>query len=195
MVFVTNFDRIFALSRVTGRPIWSVQINAIPSSSTAADEERVMVGLHNGRLEAFYCLESKKLVSPRESTTPNFSNADVPEHRAGQIAWNWQSNAKITARPIVAGRVVVFASQDGKVYVTMANAQVMLGRFVTGGPIIGSLGTHGARTLLVPSEDQNLYAIDLFTTEMKWTFPSGARSSRSPWSPATMSTWSTPPAT
>ena len=55
----------------------------------------------------------------------------------------------------------------------------MLYRFAAGGPISASMGTFGTRTLLVPSADKNLYAVDLFTAETKWTFPSGARSCKS----------------
>jgi outer membrane protein assembly factor BamB len=163
MVFVTVLDRLFALHRATGRVLWQKEIFAIPSSATAATENQVMVGLSNGRIEAYYARQSAE----KDPLGP-------PKYRAMVPAWNWTTNAKITARPIPAGKVIAFASEDGKVYVTLSFTQTMLARFITGGPISASMGTHGARTLLVPSEDNNLYAIDLFSCDPKWTFPSGA---------------------
>jgi outer membrane protein assembly factor BamB len=184
LVFVTNFDRLFALHRATGRPIWNKEIYAIPSSATACDEERVMVGLSTGRLEAYYALDSKATQSntaPGETAkSPPTPGSLFPQHRMGQIAWNWQANAKITARPLPAGKVVAFASQDGKVYVALSEIQTLLYRFTTGGPISASLGAHGVRTLLAPSEDHNLYAIDLFTANLKWTYATGAPVAQEP---------------
>jgi outer membrane protein assembly factor BamB len=175
LVFALNYNRLFAMSRATGRIIWSKMTNAIPSSATAADEQRVMVGLSNGRLEAYYGSQSKENYDIQRAATPNLApNAEIPLYRMGDVAWNWMTNAKITARPIPAGRVVAFASQDGEVYVALADKQKMLYRFTSGGPISGSMATHGVRTLLVPSEDNNLYALDLYTAEPKWVYPSGA---------------------
>ena len=92
----------------------------------------------------------------------------------GSTVWNWQTGGPILARPIPAIQLVAFASQDGKAYVALVDPATMLYRFAAGGPISASMGTFGTRTLLIPSEDKNLYAIDLFTAETKWTFPSGA---------------------
>ena len=39
---------------------------------------------------------------------------------------------------------------------------VMLYRIATGGEIAAPLGTYGTRTVLIPSADKNVYAVDLF---------------------------------
>src|SRR5262249_10235998 len=46
--------------------------------------------------------------------------------------------------------------------------------WTSGGPISAPLNALGVRTLLVPSQDKSLYAIDLWTGETKWNFPTGA---------------------
>ncbi len=149
MVFVTSSTFLFALDRRTGRTIWKVELPGQPSSPTGADEDRAMIGLASGKLMAF----------------------DVEN---GSPLWNWQTGGPILARPIPAIQLAAFASRDGKAYVSLVDPITMLYRFATGGPISASMGTFGTRTLLIPSEDRNLYAVDLFTAEAKWTFPSGA---------------------
>ena len=148
-VFVTNSNRIFALDRATGRQVWSHELTDIPSSATAADEERVMVGTESGKLEAF--------------------NA-----KTGNIEWNIQTNDKITSKPVVAGRVVAFGSHDKKLYLSRIDKAKLYWRFATGAPIIAPLGTHGTRTLIVPSTDNSLFSIDLFTGQGHWTFATGS---------------------
>jgi outer membrane protein assembly factor BamB len=75
---------------------------------------------------------------------------------------------------LAAGPLAVFGSSDGRVYVIVAEEHAPLYRFRTGGPIGEGLGAYGTRTLLIPSGDDNLYAVDLFTAGGLWTFPSGA---------------------
>jgi outer membrane protein assembly factor BamB len=148
-VFVTNSNILYALDRVTGRVMWQQFLEHLPASPTAADEARVWVGLISGRV-----------------TTYDIKN--------GKPLWNFQAKSEITSRPHPAGRVVVWASHDGKVYCSRAEMLLLLMRWGSGGPITASLGTHGVRTLLVPSADKSLYAVDLWTGETKWNFPTGA---------------------
>jgi outer membrane protein assembly factor BamB len=95
-------------------------------------------------------------------------------------AWNWQTAGAVETRPLPAGKFVVFGSDDGKVYVTTADERTMLYRFATGGAIGAGFGTFGTRTLLVPSADYNLYALDLLTARVLWTHPSGAPIQQAP---------------
>jgi len=148
-VFVTNSNRLFSIDRRTGRQRWSKELTDIPSSSTSADEDRVMVGLESGKLVTF-------------------------DAKTGAEKWNIQTNAKITSRPVMAGRVVAFGSEDRKLYVSKIESPKLLWRFATGGPIVASLGSHGNRTLLVPSTDKAIYAVDLFTGESRWTLATGS---------------------
>lgn len=172
MVFATSSDTLYALHKPSGHEIWTrtlgfsmgSQVNAIreqlPSTATACDEELAMVGLRTGKLVA-YTVRDHSQDNPR-----GFS--------AGTQAWAWQTEGVMTGRPIPAGKLVAFASADHRVYVAFQEERTLLYRFLTGGPITASMGTYGTRTLIVPSEDNNLYAIDLFDGETKWIFPSGA---------------------
>lgn len=148
-VFVTNSNRLYALDRKTGRQVWSQELTNTPSSSTAADDDRVIVGLESGKLVTF-------------------------DAKTGAVKWNIQTNERVTSRPIMAGRVVAFGSEDRKLYLSKIEKPLLLWRFATGGPIVAPLGSHGVRTLLVPSTDKALYAVDLFTGEEKWTQATGS---------------------
>jgi outer membrane protein assembly factor BamB len=148
-VFVTNSNVLYACDRASGRIMWQQFLEHLPASSTAADEARVWVGLTSGNLSAY----------------------DI---KSGKPLWNFQAKSEISSRPHPAGRVVVFASHDGKVYVSRTEAAQILMRWGSGGPITAPLGTHGVRTLLVPSGDKSLYAVDLWTGDTKWNFPTGA---------------------
>ncbi|MDB5351883.1 MAG: outer membrane protein assembly factor BamB, contains PQQ-like beta-propeller repeat [Planctomycetota bacterium] len=159
-VFVANGPDLISLDRRTGRLIWTARMPGSAVGATAANEHRVMVGLAGGKLVSFNARDE--------------SHSKPPGRSAGTFASAWQTNANLTARPVPAGRVVAFASQDSRVYVTMEEPPTILYRYPTGGPIIGSLGTVGNRTLVIPSMDRTLYAIDLFTGDTKWTVATGA---------------------
>ena len=160
MAFVTNGPILFALDRRTGRIVWEKRLDSTAEGATAANEERVVVGLANGKLVAY---------NVRDHTDTN-----PPGQSAGTFAWAWQTGAKITARPIPAGKVMAFASQDGRVYVGVEDSKTILFRYRTGGPIVGSMGTHGSQTLIVPSTDGILYAINLFTGDTLWKLSGGS---------------------
>jgi outer membrane protein assembly factor BamB len=159
-VFATNLNQLFEIDRKSGVIIWKRDLTALPSSPTTADDRFVMVGEASGKVYAF----SLKVKS---GDTERISGQPIDR-------WNWQAAGPVETRPIVAGKFVIFGADDGKVYVAMSDERTMLYRFATGGPIGEGFGTFGTRTLLVPSADRNLYAIDLLTARVLWTFPSGA---------------------
>ncbi len=164
-VFVSHLSALYCLDRGTGREVWQAKLEKMASSPTAADEENVVVGLSSGKVVCH---------AVRDHTRDN-----PPGRSAGSFLWAWQTNATVTGRPIPANRVVAFGSQDSRVYVAMIerdliNPAQLLFRFLTGGPISASMAPLGERTLLAPSEDGNLYALDLFTGETKWIVPTGA---------------------
>ena len=167
-VFVANMNRLFCLDRRTGVTIWEKELSTIPSCPAACDEERAMVGFTSGKLYGF----GLKIRDPGTNTSR------ISDHAID--VWNWQTTAPIQTRPLAAGRFVAFGSDDGKIYVVMADEPIILYRIATGGPIGSGFGTHATRTLLAPSADRNLYAIDLMTAKVKWTYPSGAPITQEP---------------
>ena len=155
-VYVTNSNQLFALDRRTGRQMWVQRLPDTASSATNADEAIVTVGLDTGKLITF-------------------------DARTGEEKWNvHQGSERLSSRPIVAGRVIAFASEDKKLYVTRSENPKLLWRFASSGPITAPLGVHGMRTLLLASTDKNVYAVDLFTGESHWTFPTGAPINQEP---------------
>ena len=158
-VFVTNGPMMIAFDRQTGRLVWQTRMEGSAEGASAANEERVMVGLGSGKLVAYNARDHSK--------------DKIPGRSAGTFAWAWQTRKTITARPIPANRVVAFASQDGRVYCAIDDPKTILYRFLTSGPIVGSMGTHDNRTLIVPSMDGNLYGIDLFTGDLRWKLAGG----------------------
>jgi len=95
-------------------------------------------------------------------------------------AWGWQTNGPVHTLPLPAEPTVAFGSSDGRVYVVMNDERTSLFRVRTGGAIGEGLAGFGTRTLLIPSADYNLYAIDLLTSNTLWTFPSGGPIDQAP---------------
>jgi outer membrane protein assembly factor BamB len=166
LVFASSGTELFALDRQTGRLVWAANLRALPTSATACNEQQVMVGLSNGKLVSYV------LYDPNDKR-----KALYPEPREW---WNWQtSRGALTSRPLPAQQFVAFGGQDGKLYVALSALPtdlipVMLYRIATGGEIAAPLGAYGTRTILVPSGDNNVYAVDLFGASVMWVYPSGA---------------------
>jgi outer membrane protein assembly factor BamB len=161
MVFGTAANILTALDRRTGRPIWKVDLKAMPSCGTACDEDRVMVGLATGRIIGY----SLRDTPPKGPPVIRDKPVEV---------WAWQTSGPIMTHPLPAAHVVAFGSSDGRVYVCINDERTALYRIRTGGPIGNGLGAFRTRTLLIPSADHNLYAVDLLTSDVLWTFASGA---------------------
>jgi outer membrane protein assembly factor BamB len=160
-VFVTNADTFFALDRRTGRPIWKYDFGTIPTSAPVCNEELAIVGLTTGKVFGFTLKHRDDNGKETILTSP-------------QEAWNWQTGGPMLTRPLPAQNIVAFGDSEGKVYVMMSEERTPLFRIATGGAIGQGMGTYGTRFLLVPSADNNLYAVDIFTADVAWTFASGA---------------------
>ncbi len=91
-----------------------------------------------------------------------------------RIVWNWATGGPILTRPLPAEQIVAYGSSDDKAYAVVASERTPLYRFPTGGAIGEGLAGYGTRMLLIPSADNNLYAVDLFTARVLWVFASGA---------------------
>jgi outer membrane protein assembly factor BamB len=174
-IFVTNANIFYCLDKNTGRTIWKTNLDTIPTSPPAADDDRAMVGMTSGMIRGFQL----------KATDAQGNKIKDAEGREALLAkplpvWRWHTGGPVQTRPLPAGPLAAFGSSDGKVYVILAEENVPLYRFRTGGPIGQGLAGHGTRTLLIPSGDNNLYAVDLFTATSLWTFPSGAPINQEP---------------
>ena len=154
-VYVTNSNTLFAFDRQSGREIWTKRLSDPAASATNADDSTVMVGLNSGSLL-------------------------VLNARTGADMFHIQANQRISSRPLMAGRVLAFGSEDKKLYVSLSNKPKLLWRFAAGGPIEAPISSYGLRTLIVPSIDKSVYAVDLFTGQLRWTFGTGAAVKQEP---------------
>jgi outer membrane protein assembly factor BamB len=92
----------------------------------------------------------------------------------GNLEWQVSTRGALRSRALPAGKVVVFASAEGKVYVSRSDFLQPLIRWSAVGPIVAPMSSYGARTILVGSEDKSLYSVDIFTGLTNWSFPTGA---------------------
>lgn len=166
-VFATTANILTALDRNTGRVIWQTNLEVLPSSGTTADEEKVLVGLANGKLRCYDLKESQPKGPEKIRSKPS-------------MAWQVVTGGSIQTRPVLADRICCFGSSDGKAYVNLTNDGLGLYRIPTGGQIGEELGSFGTRMLLVPSADDVLYAVDVLTAKVLWTFATGAPISQGP---------------
>jgi len=160
-VFVTDANILHAFDKKTGRLIWKYDLGTIPTSTPACDEDRVIIGMTSGKIIAFDLKKKDPKGGERILTSV-------------RPAWSWQTGGPVVTRPLPALHVVAYGGGKGKAYVAMTDEVTQLYRFPTGGPIGEGLGAYGTRTLLIPSGDYNLYAVDLLTARLFWVFPSGA---------------------
>jgi hypothetical protein len=166
LVFVTNSNILYALDRNTGQIVWGTNLGTLPTSPTTCDELHVMVGLVTGKLVCY--------------NTYDPADKKKTLYATPRAAWNWQTQGgPLTSRPLPAQQFVAFGGREGKLYVALADlpedlVPVMLYRLATGGEIFAPLGAYGTRTVMVPSADKSVYAVDLFDASVKWNYPTGA---------------------
>src|SRR4051812_8937026 len=166
-VFGTCANILTAMDRGTGRTMWKLDLGALPSCGTVANEEQVIVGLMTGKVRSFSLKETIGKNPPTIRKVP----AEV---------WGWQTGGAVRTTPLPAEHMTILGSTDGRVYVVMNDERTSLYRFATGGPIGAGFGSYGTRTLLIPSADHNLYALDILTSDVLWTFPSAAPIGQAP---------------
>lgn len=166
-VFVTNANMLFGLDRGTGRELWRINLGTLPASAPACDDSRVMVGMSNGMVVA----HRMKYVD--DKGIEHVYDKPVP-------LWSYHAGTAVRTRPLIAESLVAFGGGDNKAWVVLADDPTVIFRLATGGPIGDGFGTHGTRTLIIPSGDKVLYAADLLTAQLLWTFPSGAPIAQEP---------------
>ncbi len=156
-VFLASLMDLYGFDLNRGTQSFRLPLSSQVSCGPAADEERVMVGTNSGQLSNY-----------------RITNQD--------FGWAWVVDRFVTAPPILTSptrseqRLLVFPASNGTVHVTtnvdndvsIYRRPSYLFRFKTRGPVTAPLGTLGTRTILIGSQDNTLYAIDLFTAEIRW---------------------------
>ena len=148
-VFAINGSSLYRLSRDEGAMIWSIRLPESPNAAPAADEERVIVSTRNGRIYVYN-------INTRE------------------VVWFYQTNGPISIPAALLDDKYACASADGKMYVFQPSSRNPLFRYYpeTHKPVSAPMGVWG-RTVLVPSQDYNVYAVDARNGETLWRYSAG----------------------
>lgn len=85
------------------------------------------------------------------------------------IAWRFRAGGGIQGAPAVAGDLLVFGANDGKVYALDARGGQLRWSVTTGGPVISTPAVAGGM-VYAGSADRKLYALDLATGAQRWSF-------------------------
>ena len=112
LVFVTNSNHLYAIERRTGRVVWVTDLGVLPTSSTACDEQQVMVGLTNGKLGLHTCFTTSR---DKKKTLYAMPRRWLELADGGRGA--------MTSRPLPAQQFVAFGGQDGKLYVALSECR------------------------------------------------------------------------
>lgn len=132
----------------TGRVLWRFHPDGTVYSPPAYDPRtgRVFFGTSGKRL---YALDSH-----------------------GIFLWSVRTGDNVATRPVVAGDVVVFGSEDRTVYGVDAATGRLRWKRVTGGPVVSSPAVVG-RTVAIGSDDGSVYGIDALDGVDRWSHDTG----------------------
>ncbi len=99
---------------------------------------------------------------------------DGPGLRALKLEWRIRTGGKVRSTPVVAGGVVLFGSEDGRLYAADVATGAVRWTAELGGPVTSSPAVTGD-TVLVVAADGRLQALDLATGTAKWATAAGPR--------------------
>ena len=89
-----------------------------------------------------------------------------------RVKWSFPTGARIVSSPVLAEGLIVFGSDDGKVYALDAHTGRQRWMHRTGGPVPSTPAISGG-VVYVVSYDGRLYALELASGEPVWTYASG----------------------
>jgi outer membrane protein assembly factor BamB len=91
---------------------------------------------------------------------------------APKVKWRFPTGDRVVSSPSLAGGVVYFGSDDGRVYAVTAATGRRLWSVETNGPVRSTPAVDGG-VVFVLSYDGRLYALDARTGGRRWTFRTG----------------------
>ena len=148
VVLVVVGTDMYGLDKISGNTLWSLRLPGQPSTSPAADETQVYLGMLDGSVYAYDLAKIREL----------FYEGKLPDWSFQAIKWRFQASKEITSPPVVIGTRVCFASRDGNVYAVSADRRKMVFQFETDAPIVAPLA-HVEDILYLASEDFSFYAL------------------------------------
>ena len=155
-VYINIAGRVFCLDAANGNLLWVKIYGGTTDTSPAISNNRLYVGDANGRL---YCLDIAN---------------------KGNILWNYQTGDTISSSPAIArtniGRnMVIFGSDDDKVYCLDADTGGFFWSYQTGGPIglSSPAADKNAYETVIGSTDGRVYCLDWWG-KVVWSYNTGA---------------------
>lgn len=166
--------RLISINKKNGDVLWNLELPKHPSAAPAIDDDRVYVGMVDGRVYAFDLRTIQKLHEDR--MLPAFSHiAEV---------WRYQAPSEIVSPPITSTGAVCFASSSGSLYSVDAEKHKLKFQFESDGRIITPLGLgknpesapgnnkKPERSILLAAENSQMYCLNQENGEYRWTFTS-----------------------
>lgn len=85
------------------------------------------------------------------------------------VKWSFHTSGEVTSSPAIAGGVVYFGSNDGKLYAVDAGTGAQRWKFATKSRVTSSPAVSGG-LVFFGSFDGNFYAVDAATGKLRWKF-------------------------
>lgn len=169
-------------SRATGDSAEST----IPPTWIPTDPPIVVVAGYDGDLVAFEASEADGTVAWRfhsggtvygppgvdsERGRIFFGSSDKRVYALdsrGMYLWSFQADDNVAARPVVAGDLVIVASEDSSVYGLDAQTGALVWRQTLGSGVVSSPAVVGD-TVVIGSDDGLVYGLNAATGEQRWS--------------------------
>lgn len=162
LVLVNAGVFMYAIKKLTGDVIWSVELPKVPSTSPVMDRDFIYFGTLDGSIYSFDIKMIEKL--HRQNRLPQFSES--------ALKWRYKTAAEVTSTPILSSGVINFASRDKSLYSVSKLARKLRWQFETNRVISAPLGQSQAM-LFLGTEDLNVFAIDKEKGSVRWQFVAG----------------------
>jgi outer membrane protein assembly factor BamB len=174
LALVIAGQTLFAIQKRTGKTEWVLELDGLPSTGPALDDQNLYFGTVDGRVFAYSLRKIRRLYEERR--LPTWS-------REAQV-WMFRAAKEITSPPIPTltseGVLISFGSEDGSLYTVKAENRVKKYQMETDKAIVAAI-TRLNTTLYVASEDYSFYAVDIPTGRIEWEFTSGLPIRKNPW--------------
>lgn len=162
LLFVVSGLKMYAVRKETGNIVWELEIPDQPTSSPAADDQRVFVGCLDGSLYAFDLAKVSDL----------YSQGYLPQYTQETISWRYRTSKEIVIPAVPDGSLVAFASRNGSIYIVAAEDRKLKFQFETDARLSAPI-VHYGDTLMVASEDSSFYSLNARSGKPVWQFTTG----------------------
>ena len=152
---------LFAIDKFTGEMMWKISLPDQPATSPVMDDRQVYVGTVDGSVYAFNLKRIKEL----------FDKRLLPRWSLLTQVWRFNTSKPVINKPLVNGRVVLFASQDKSAYAVTARDRDLVFQFEADSPISAPLASslYGYVFMATGEPDHKLYCMNMNNGELLWT--------------------------